>query len=56
LVDLVSQSAFDEVPIGLIVRHLARAVVDHHGGELIDDATVLMLHWSGVGVGSGSND
>jgi serine phosphatase RsbU (regulator of sigma subunit) len=45
--DLVDRYAFDEVPIALIVRHLVRAVVDHYGGKLRDDATVLMLQWSG---------
>jgi phosphoserine phosphatase RsbU/P len=45
--DLVDRYASDAVPIGLIVRHVIRAVVDHYGGELRDDATVLMLQWSG---------
>jgi hypothetical protein len=47
LIDLVDRHASDEVPIGLIVRYLIRAVVEHYGGELRDDATVLMLQWSG---------
>jgi hypothetical protein len=47
LIDLVDRYAFDRVPIALIVRHLIRAVVDHYGGELSDDATLLMLQWSG---------
>ena len=28
-----------------VVRRLAHAVVDHHGGTLKDDATTLMIHW-----------
>jgi serine phosphatase RsbU (regulator of sigma subunit) len=28
-----------------VVRRLAHAVVDHHGGSLNDDATTLMIHW-----------
>jgi serine phosphatase RsbU (regulator of sigma subunit) len=47
LIDLVDRHASDEVPIGLIVRYLIRAIVDHYDGKLRDDATVLMLQWSG---------
>jgi serine phosphatase RsbU (regulator of sigma subunit) len=47
LADLVGQHASDQVPVGLIVRFVTRAVLDHHGGELHDDATVLMVHWLG---------
>jgi len=45
LIDLVDRCAFDEVPIPLIVRHLVRAVVEHHEGALRDDATVLIVRW-----------
>jgi serine phosphatase RsbU (regulator of sigma subunit) len=48
LADIVGQHASDELPIRLIVRHIIRAVVEHHGGQLDDDATVLMIHWPGV--------
>ncbi len=47
LADLVGQHASDQLPIGLIVRLLTRAVLDHHGGQLHDDATVLMVNWPG---------
>jgi serine phosphatase RsbU (regulator of sigma subunit) len=47
LADLVGQYASDQVPVGLIVRHLVRAVLEFHGNRLHDDATVLMVHWPG---------
>jgi len=47
LVDLVGQHASDQLPIALIVRLVTRAVIEHHGGELSDDATLLMVHWPG---------
>jgi serine phosphatase RsbU (regulator of sigma subunit) len=47
LADLVGRHASDELSIGLIVRYVIRAVVEHHGGELNDDATVLMIQWPG---------
>jgi serine phosphatase RsbU (regulator of sigma subunit) len=47
LVDLVGQHASDQVPIALIVRLVVRAVLEHHGGRLSDDATVLMINWPG---------
>lgn len=57
LVDLVDRNASDEVPITLIARHVIRAVVDHYGGTLGDDATILILKWSGRGqVKAGENE
>lgn len=47
LSDLVGRFASDEIATPLIVRHVVRAVLDHHGGTLSDDATVLMVQWSG---------
>ena len=47
LTDLVGRFSSEEVPVPLIVRHLVRAVLEHHGGRLSDDATVLMIHWPG---------
>jgi Stage II sporulation protein E (SpoIIE) len=47
LSDLVGRYASDQLPIGLIVRLITRAVLEHHQGRLYDDATVLMLHWIG---------
>lgn len=45
LIDLVGQQASDQLEIALIVRHVVAAVVGHHGGQLDDDATVLMVNW-----------
>ena len=47
LADLVAQHASDQLPVGLIVRFVTRAVLQYHGGRLHDDATVLMIHWPG---------
>jgi len=47
LADLVGQHASDQLPIALIVRLVVRAVLEHHGGRLSDDATLLMVNWPG---------
>ena len=47
LADLVGQHASDQLPVGMIVRLVVRAVLDHHGDRLNDDATLLMIHWPG---------
>jgi hypothetical protein len=47
LADLVGQHASDQLSIAHIVRLVTRAVIEHHGGELSDDATLLMAHWPG---------
>jgi serine phosphatase RsbU (regulator of sigma subunit) len=52
LADLVGQHASDQLSIALIVRLVTRAVLEHHGGELSDDATLLMVHWPGPLSGS----
>jgi serine phosphatase RsbU (regulator of sigma subunit) len=49
LIDVVGQHASDELSIALIVRRVVRAVVEHHDGTLSDDATLLMINWSGPG-------
>lgn len=47
LVDFVERaSAADEQPAET-VRRLAKAVVAHHGGELHDDASLLLVRWDG---------
>ena len=53
LADLVGKYASDGIPLALIVRNIVRAVVAHHGGNLQDDATVLMVNWPGPAAGSG---
>jgi serine phosphatase RsbU (regulator of sigma subunit) len=47
LADLVGQHASDQLSIALIVRLVTRAVIEHHGRQLSDDATLLMVHWPG---------
>jgi serine phosphatase RsbU (regulator of sigma subunit) len=45
LADLAGRYFSDQLPLGLIVRLLTQAVLDHHGGRLHDDATVLAVNW-----------
>lgn len=45
LADLAGRHFSDQLPLGLIVRLLTQAVLDHHGGQLHDDATVLAVNW-----------
>jgi hypothetical protein len=52
LADLIGQHASDQVPIALIVRLVVRAVLEHHGGRLSDDATLLMVNWPGPSAGT----
>jgi serine phosphatase RsbU (regulator of sigma subunit) len=52
LTDLIGQQASDQVPIALIVRLVVRAVLEHHGGRLSDDATILMFNWPGPVAGA----
>ncbi len=47
LSELVGGHAANQVPIGLIVRHIIAAVVEHHESRLRDDAAVLMVKWLG---------
>jgi len=47
LADFIGQHASDHVPIALIVRLVVRAVLEHHGGRLSDDATILLVNWPG---------
>ena len=58
LADLVGQHASDQLPMGLIVRLIVRAVREHHNGVLLDDASVLMIQWPGPlnDGGANSND
>ncbi len=47
LADLAGQTAPSQLPPGQVVRKLIRAVLAHHDNELVDDATLLMVEWSG---------
>ncbi|MFI9122431.1 PP2C family protein-serine/threonine phosphatase [Streptomyces bikiniensis] len=45
--DFVIRRHADGLPVPETLRRLIRAVLDHHGGRLDDDATVLCLEWHG---------
>jgi serine phosphatase RsbU (regulator of sigma subunit) len=47
LIDLVGQTASDQLPAEEIVRHVAKAIFEHHGQRLEDDATLFIVQWSG---------
>jgi len=47
LADLIGQHASDNLSVSTIVRLVVRAVLEHHGSVLTDDATVLMINWPG---------
>ncbi|GAA4740882.1 PP2C family protein-serine/threonine phosphatase [Actinomycetospora chibensis] len=46
LVDLSERAELDEVSAPETLRRLAAAVLEHQGGLLQDDATLLMVDWS----------
>jgi serine phosphatase RsbU (regulator of sigma subunit) len=45
LTDLLQREAAAETPPDEMLRRLIRTLVEHHGGELRDDATLVMLCW-----------
>jgi hypothetical protein len=45
LTDLAGRHFSDQLPLGLIVRLLTRAVLEYHDGRLEDDATVFAVNW-----------
>ena len=47
LVDLVGQTASDQLSAEEIVRQVGRAILEHHRGRLDDDATLLLVQWNG---------
>lgn len=49
LVDLLAREAAAGHSAPETVRRLVRAVIDHQGGNLQDDATLLLLEWLGRG-------
>ncbi|MDD7967835.1 PP2C family protein-serine/threonine phosphatase [Actinomycetospora lemnae] len=49
LADLSERAELDEVSAPETLRRLAAAVLEHQGGVLQDDATLLMLDWSSTG-------
>jgi sigma-B regulation protein RsbU (phosphoserine phosphatase) len=47
LVELAEHAAADRLPAPETLRRLAHAVRRHRGGELRDDATLVLVEWSG---------
>lgn len=47
LVDLIERAELDGLPAPETLRRLTAAVLAHQGGRLQDDATLLMVEWSG---------
>lgn len=45
LQDFLHRAIASDTPDAEIVRRLSHAVVDHHDGQLKDDATLLMISW-----------
>jgi serine phosphatase RsbU (regulator of sigma subunit) len=48
LVDLVGQTASDQLTAEEIVRRIGRAVLEHHSERLDDDATLVIVQWAGA--------
>ena len=42
---LEAQLEPDDEPLAETVRRLSKAIVNHQGASLTDDATLLMVHW-----------
>jgi hypothetical protein len=53
--DLLEREAAAEHPAEELLRRLVRAVLDYQGGDLRDDATLLLLQWAGVGTPEGAS-
>jgi len=49
LADLAGRTSSDALSPEEMVRHLIRAILEHHGTGLDDDATVVMMQWHGPG-------
>ena len=45
--DLIERAAASELPPEEVLRRLVRTVLEHQGGPLRDDATVVLLSWTG---------
>ncbi|GAB3219566.1 PP2C family protein-serine/threonine phosphatase [Glycomyces halotolerans] len=46
-IDFLIRHHTDQLPAPETLRRLVRSIMDHHGGKLLDDATVLVAEWSG---------
>lgn len=49
LVDLTEHSSAAGLPPPETLRRLSRAILDYQGGELRDDATLMLVEWSATG-------
>jgi hypothetical protein len=47
LTDLAEREAASRQPAEELVRRLVRAVIDHQASQLRDDATLLLVQWTG---------
>ncbi len=45
--DLLEREAASELPLEDVLRRLVRTVLEHQGGPLRDDATLLLMSWTG---------
>jgi phosphoserine phosphatase RsbU/P len=45
LTDFLGRATPDDEPLAETVRRLSKAIVQHQGAPLTDDATLLMVHW-----------
>ncbi len=48
LADLLEREAASGLQVGELLRRLVRAVLDHQAGGLRDDATLLLVQWTGT--------
>lgn len=48
LTDLLEREAASETPPEELLRPLVPAVLDYQDGELRDDATLLLVRWTGT--------
>ncbi|MQM24666.1 SpoIIE family protein phosphatase [Glycomyces sp. NEAU-7082] len=46
--DFLIRHHTDQLPAPETLRRLIRSILDHHGGKLTDDATVLLAEWIGA--------
>ena len=53
--DFLEREAASPHPAEELLRRLVRAVLDYQGGDLRDDATLLLLQWAGVATPTGTS-
>lgn len=46
LIDLTERHSNSRLPTAEILRRISHAVIDHQGGRIADDATLLLVEWS----------